>query len=271
MAFRRMLASGPFARLAALPIRARAVTRYMAGEAALSATWLLKSREHHNYTYDLTARNISHLAHWVSLVTGAPATDCVGWINEILSDSEFVDHITAVTLKSDRKGLADREVRIARRAGWYAVVRAVEPEHVVETGTDKGLGSVVIAAALLKNGHGRLTTIDINSEAGYLLGARYATVADVVIGDSVRELDRLEGSIDLFIHDSDHSPEHESNELASVTHHLTPSAIVLSDNAHATDSLMAWADATGRRFTYFQERPARHWYRGAGIGAAWLD
>ncbi len=40
---------------------------------------------------------------------------------------------------------------------------------------DKGLGSVVLAAALLRNaaeGHpGRLTSLDINPEAGYLARA----------------------------------------------------------------------------------------------------
>ncbi len=43
---------------------------------------------------------------------------------------------------------------------------------------------------------------------------------------------------------------------------------MLSDNSHASPSLPDWADRTGRRFVFFDERPAGHWYSGAGIGVA---
>ena len=68
------------------------------------------------------------------------------------------------------------------------MVRAMQPDHVVETGTHLGLGSCVIAAALLRNGHGRLTTIDIDSEAGHLIAEPWASVIDRRTGSSVDEL-----------------------------------------------------------------------------------
>ena len=37
-----------------------------------------------------------------------------------------------------------------RRLGWYALVRALKPRTVVETGADKGLGSCVLAALRLR-------------------------------------------------------------------------------------------------------------------------
>jgi hypothetical protein len=74
--------------------------------------------------------------------------------------------------------------------------------------------------------------------------------------------------VDLFIHDSDHTAEHEGREFAAIEDRLAPGGLVLSDNAHATDELAKFAERTGRRFLFFDERPDGHWYTGAGIGAA---
>jgi predicted O-methyltransferase YrrM len=241
----------------------------LASEVALTASWLARSKEHHNYTYDLTPRNVEHLAWWVSFVTETPVLECSRWISEALSDEFLMTHVQRLTTASRRSGLADPQVRIARRAGWYAIVRAMRPAHVIETGTDKGLGSVVLAAALLRNEFGHLTTVDINPDAGYLVAGPYSEVTTCVTGDSIELLSHFDGDVGVFIHDSDHSAEHEYRELEAVKSKLAPSARILSDNSHATDSLVRWAMREDRRFLFFQERPAAHWYPGAGIGASW--
>jgi len=82
-------------------------------------------------------------------------------------------------------------------------------------------------------------------------------------------LEDLDPGVDFFIHDSNHSTDFEARELALVEPKLSADALVLSDNAHAGDALVRWAERTGRRFAYFQEIPRSHWYPGAGIGAAW--
>jgi len=45
--------------------------------------------------------------------------------------------------------------------------------------------------------------------------------------------------------------------------------VLLGDNSHVTNKLYQFALATGRDFLFFSEKPADHWYPGAGIGAAW--
>ena len=50
---------------------------------------------------------------------------------------------------------------------------------------------------------------------------------------------------------------------------LTADALVLSDNAELTDELAHWAEQTDRRFAFFDERPANHWFAGVGIGVAY--
>jgi predicted O-methyltransferase YrrM len=153
-------------------------------------------------------------------------------------------------------------------------VRALKPAQVVETGVDKGLGTAVLAAALLRNaeeGHpGRVTAIDINPEAGYLVrtGA-WADVVDLVCGDSLRALAALARPVDLFLHDSDHTTAHERREFTTVEASLSPSALLLTDNVTKTSVLSEYAEKTGRQFLAFTERPLRHWYPGDGIGAAW--
>ncbi len=92
----------------------------------------------------------------------------------------------------------------------------------------------------------------------------------MITGDSVAVLSKMAEEVDLFIHDSDHTDEHERAEIHAVSPRLSSAAVVLSDNAHATDVLQLWSESQGRRFLYFQEQPEHHWYPGAGIGASWM-
>jgi predicted O-methyltransferase YrrM len=270
--YRTFLAMSRFARFFAFPGRAKSVFRFNLKLLTTSARWLLKSREYTNYTYHLSPRNLKHLAHWVAAVTDTSPLDCEKYILEVLMDEDLNHQVLEATLHSKRAGTADREIRIGRRAGWYAIIRAVKPLHVVETGTDKGLGSIVIAAALLRNGSGKLTTIDINPSSGYLANmGKYPSVCNFEIGDSLAILAGITSPIDIFIHDSDHSPAHEAGEYAMVENLLSERAIVISDNAHATDELLNWSARRNWYFAFFAENPLNHWYPGAGIGAAWRN
>jgi hypothetical protein len=268
VAIRRRLAASRAARLAALPVRLRRVVGHNARVLRQSARWLLLSREHTNFTYNLTTLNQEQLAWFVSTVAGVDVGQARGYLAELERDEDLRAHVARGTAASARRGIADPEARYGRRGGWYALVRALRPSWVVETGTDKGLGSCVLAAALLRNGSGRLLTIDVNPESGYLLSGPYRTVTDVRIGDSLDVLRGLDHEVDFFLHDSDHTASYERAELQAVAPHLSPHAVVLSDNCEVTDELARWAERTGRQFHYFAEQPADHWFPGGGIGIA---
>jgi hypothetical protein len=261
------LLRSPLAVVAAFPFRLASTTRATAHQFAAGTRWLFSSRENTNYTYDLTPRNREHLAWFVANVTGIPVAEARGYIEEVLTDTVLSDHISEATLHSPRRWLADAAPRYGRRVGWYAIVRALKPGNVVETGTDKGIGSVVLAAAVIRNGVGRVTTIDIDPSSGYLISGPYAEVTERIVADGVATLRTL-SDIDFFIHDSDHSSEYEAREFDALDGRLAKNAIVLSDNSHASDSLPKWAEKHGRRFTFFDENPDRHWYHGAGIGVS---
>lgn len=272
--FRRAIARSPFAPVAAFPKRLLRVARHNARVLGVSARWLVTSREHHNYTYDLTRLSREHLAWFVSVICVVPVKQIRTYLAEIEADDELRTHIQRATAASARRGLADRQVRYARRIGWYAIVRATRPAHVVETGVDKGLGTCVLASALLRNAAegtpGRLTSLDINPEAGYLARAEpWASVVDLVVGDSIASIAELDRPVDIFLHDSDHSVTHERREFEAVEAKLSPDALLLTDNVTITNVLAEHAERTGRRFLAYRETPARHWFPGDGIGAAW--
>ncbi|MFB6395518.1 class I SAM-dependent methyltransferase [Polymorphospora lycopeni] len=271
---RRRIARTPLAPVAAFPKRLLRVARHDARVLGVSARWLFTSREHHNYTYDLTPLSREHLAWFVSVTCDLPVAQVRTYLAEIETDDALRRHIEQTTATSARRGLADRHVRYARRIGWYAIVRATRPAHIVETGVDKGLGTCVLAAALLRNtaeGHpGRVTSLDINPEAGYLAQARpWSDVVDLVIGDSIASIGALDRPVDLFLHDSDHSVAHERREFEAVEPRLAPGARLLTDNVTVTNVLAEHAERTGRRFLAYRENPARHWFPGDGIGIAW--
>ena len=235
--------------------------------------WAQRSRETSNFTYDLTDLNRAQLAGWVSAIAGCTLQQARQWIDELRQDSALRDHLNRLTATAADAITADLNMGYGRRLGWYALVRALKPRTIVETGVDKGLGSCVLAAALLRNraeGHpGRYIGTDINPQAGWLFQGPYREAGEILYGDSIESLERLDSPIDLFINDFDHSDEYEEREYACIVSKLSPSAVVLGDNAHVTDKLYQFAFATGRRFLFFSEKPADHWYPGAGIGAAW--
>lgn len=67
-----------------------------------------------------------------------------------------------------------------------AFVRALQPEVVAETGAYTGQTSVAIGAALLRNGHGRLWTVEIDPGRAELARSRCMGLpVEVITGDSL--------------------------------------------------------------------------------------
>ena len=237
--------------------------------------WLVRSKEDTNFTYDLSEANKLYLASFVSQVTGVGVPTVQDYIEELEADESLRSHIKRLVCASNLRRFTDEQARYGRRLGWYAFARAVKPRVVVETGVDKGLGSCVLAAALMRNAEegsrGIILATDIDPTAGYLFRRPYSEFGKILLGDSVASLQALSETIDLFIHDSLHSADYERKEYEAIKRKLSKNALVISDNAHVTTALWEFARSTGRRFLFFQEKPADHWYPGAGIGVAFTE
>lgn len=250
--------------------RAKLVTRYFYEPLGNFLRWLFTSKETTNFTFNLEEQNKRHLASLIADVANISFDVAMQYITEIERDEALKRHIANATAESDWNFIADKEARFGRRIGWYVFVRVLKPKVVVETGVDKGLGACVLTSALKKNNaegyEGKYYGTDIKPKAGYLLSGEYANFGSILYGDSIESLKKLDCAIDLFINDSDHSADYEAVEYEVIANKLSEHAVILGDNAHATDALLNFSLKMSRRFIFFKEKPLEHWHPGAGIG-----
>jgi hypothetical protein len=150
----------------------------------------------------------------------------------------------------------------------YAVLRAVRPEVAVETGVANGFSTAFSLLALQANGEGHLHSIDLprevgreyepgtfyegegragippGSESGWLIPEELKERWTLVPGKSQDELppllDRL-GTIDTFMHDSEHSFECMWFEYNAAWPVLRPGGVLLSDDVNSTEAFGGFA------------------------------
>lgn len=206
----------------------------------------------------------------IALVTKKEYSEIHRYIKEVESNEELKKHIILTTNNSKENRFADKEVRFGRRVGWYAFARALKPKVIIETGVDKGLGSVLLCTAIEKNKeegyNGNYYGTDINPKAGYLLAGKYKEFGQILYGDSITSLSNFKENIDLFINDSDHSTDYEYEEYQTIKSLLKEKTIILGDNSHCTNKLSQFSLENKRHFLFFKEKPSNHWYSGGGIG-----
>ncbi len=146
----------------------------------------------------------------------------------------------------------------------YALVRFLKPGHIVETGVSSGVSSAHFLLGIRRNRTGRLHSIDRPVEqraarfgphdspvavppgrsSGWAVPAELRRGWDLRIGPSERRLPELVAeleSVDLFLHDSRHTPAHLAFELETIRPKLRPGSVVLADNT-------AWTGAAFPRF-----------------------
>lgn len=236
--------------------------------------WAIKSNENTNYTYKLSKKNQLELIKTFEIIFKNSTFEQIKfYLQELENDKEIRDHIRDSIYESNLKEYADSIIEFSRRLGWYICARLLKPKVIVETGVDKGLGSVVLIRALMKNKEegysGYYYGTDINSQAGYLLNGEYQKFGEILYGDSLESLNKITNEIDLFINDSDHSAEYELNEYKVIKNKLSKTGIVLGDNSHSTDKLVQFSIENNRNYILFREEPKDHWYPGAGIGISY--
>ncbi len=237
-----------------------------------SLSWYISSKEYTNLTYEISAKSKKYLAEFLANIFNVSRDKVWAYMRELERDDTLAGHFMAQVSKTADRYFADLPIKYGRRLGWYAAVRITKPRLVVEAGIDRGIGSCVLAAALLRNTqeghHGKLIGLDINPSAGRYIAAPYDQVVEVVYWDSLDFLRTTDRSIDFFLHDSRHSPEHESAEFDLVWPRLSGPGVVMSDNAHVTDSLFEFACGKSLGFWYWSEEVVNHIASPAGIGLA---
>lgn len=137
----------------------------------------------------------------------------------------------------------------------YALVRALKPSLVVETGVAHGKSSTMILLALAHNQSGKLMSWDLppngnladgsrttlsGREVGWLVPDYLRTRWKLNIADSATGLesvfldescpDRSALVVDIFFHDSLHTYDHILRELRAVNSALSPQGLFIADN-----------------------------------------
>lgn len=146
----------------------------------------------------------------------------------------------------------------------YALVRYLRPRHIVETGVSSGVSSAHFLLGIRRNRSGRLHSIDRPLEqrsarwdahdspvavppgrtSGWAVPPDLRRRWDLRVGPSERLLPQLVAelpTVDLFLHDSHHTPQHLTFELETVRPKLRPGSVVLADNT-------AWTGTAFPRF-----------------------
>ena len=239
---------------------------------ARSLSWYFKSNEYTNFTYNISQKSEKYLSSFLANALNASREEIITYLNEVKQDTRLREHFVELVPRTADRYFADLPIKYGRRIGWYVLLRILKPRIVVEAGVDRGIGTCVLAAAMLRNteqGHGgKIIGLDINPYAGQYLAEPYSSVIDLVIGDSLEFLRTTRNEVDVFIHDSNHSREHESREYELVGPKLSKNGVIVSDNAGVTDCLFEFALKNSMVFNYWQEEVVRHVASPGGIALA---
>ena len=202
-------------------------------------------------------------AKWVERLTGASP----GEVESVLRESTGFLAVEQEIRTLHRSGGRAFYAQIRSPLELYALTRLLRPHHIVETGVSSGISSAHFLLGIRANRSGALHSIDFPTpqraakweedespvalppgrESGWAIPASLRRRWDLRIGPSQKLLPPLVHSldrIDLFLHDSLHTPEHLAFELEAIRPKLRPGSVVLADNTE-------W---TGRAFDDFVDR-----------------
>jgi Methyltransferase domain len=154
----------------------------------------------------------------------------------------------------------------------YAVLRHVRPRVAVETGVANGFSTAFSLLALQQNGEGHLHSVDLprevgrdyeagtfyegegragipsGSEPGWLIPPELKERWTLVLGRTQEELppllDRL-GTIQSFMHDSEHSFDCMWFEFHAAWPHLQEGGVLLSDDVNSTEAFPRFSQEEG--------------------------
>jgi hypothetical protein len=190
---------------------------------------------------------------WIQALTGATKAE----VEAVLAETNELVELEQGIRQRHRQGGRDSYAQFRAPFDLYAMIRLLRPIHVIETGVSSGISSAHFLLGLRANGRGTLHSIDLPlPQRGPRLAKAESPVAlppgrtsgwampdelrpgwDLHLGPSqvllpvvTQGIDR----VDVFLHDSLHSPEHLTFELETVRSKLTPGAIVMADNVEWT-------------------------------------
>lgn len=143
----------------------------------------------------------------------------------------------------------------------YLLTRALKPAIVVETGVWIGGSSFALLSALTANDHGKLISVDFppfkkKNRVGIgrlVLEELYERWA-LHLGPSKALLPKVakRGSVDIFIHDSDHTYSNMTAEFERAWDLVKPGGYIISDDSSMNDSILDFVDKKKCQFKFLR-------------------
>ena len=197
-----------------------------------------------------------------------------------LRESGLLEHLLEAgrehqrRLGGDQNGYSLGAIGYAEGTYLYVVVRELRPRVLVETGVANGFSTAFLLQALQTNGNGYLHSIDLprevgrayesgtffegrgragipaGSEPGWLIPEELRDRWTLILGRSQDELppllERL-STIDLFMHDSEHSFDCMWFEFNAAWTRLGESGVLVADDVNANDAFARFAREQSRQ------------------------
>ena len=133
----------------------------------------------------------------------------------------------------------------------YLMVRALKPKNIIELGTNLGVSSSYLAAALKENGEGgTLTTLDasryrqkVAREVHGNLGIDNVSYVPGLFTDTLAETVERVGPVDMAFIDGHHQYQPTLDYFNAILPHSTPDATFIFDDIRYSDGMMrAWKE-----------------------------
>lgn len=241
--------------------------RTVAERVTIPSRWTAKPRELSAATQELVGifgpRSRPNLA-WLCRLLDRDMGEVSGVLEE-LGDALEVEREIARTLASTGRTYY---AQFPAPLELYAIVRLLQPEHLVESGVSSGLSTAHMLMGVQKNRKGILHSMDLpqyqraasrirgefswsiprGKDSGWAIPAHLKRRWDLRQGRSedllpplCRELPR----IDLYCHDSPRTPQHLAFEFNGIRTSLRPGSVVVADN---TDHNPGATEALARTF-----------------------
>ncbi len=212
--------------------------------------------------------------NFIKNMTNADAAEIQKYITEIELNREFHNRLEENRSNFGRRRHFSWGLGIGTTLGMvlYALCRRQKPDIVVETGVASGMSSSYILCALQKTEHGELYSIDlpwpetITYPGRYFMSAHVSTVVprekqsgwiipdylrhrwQIIQGRSSEKLAPLlekVGTVDIFLHDSEHSYQNMLWEFQTAWAHLKAGGLLLSHNIDTNNAFSDFCQSLG--------------------------
>jgi len=210
------------------------------------ANWknrLVFGAQHPGYAIKAVLRDLFATAErFLAALAGTTASQIRRFLGEPFQDRRFYEHLRRAETQFGGTSSIGADLYAKRVLVQYAIIRALKPISVLETGIANGVSSAYLLLAMERNQQGSLYSIDVNDgsflpsgkRVGWIVPAWLRQRWTLRLGDARELLPCVLAdlkSLDVFIHDSSHTYDHMRFEYEQAYPYLRLGGILISDDA----------------------------------------